>query len=79
MLVFIGDIHSPGLDETQGMVLTDSCDWNQNAASRKWAKRYFEKMKRMPSSLQAADYSAVTTYLNAVKATGTTDPDRIMA
>jgi branched-chain amino acid transport system substrate-binding protein len=79
LLVFIGDIHSLGLEETQGMVLTDSWYWNQNTASRKWAQRYFDKMKKMPSSLQAADYSAVTTYLNAVKAAGTTDPDRVMA
>jgi branched-chain amino acid transport system substrate-binding protein len=36
-------------------------------------------MKKMPSSLQAADYSAAMQYLNAVKATGTDDPDKIMA
>jgi branched-chain amino acid transport system substrate-binding protein len=28
---------------------------------------------------QAAYYSATTTYLNAVKAAGTTDPDKVMA
>jgi branched-chain amino acid transport system substrate-binding protein len=33
----------------------------------------------MPDSLQAADYSAVTTYLNAVKAVGSTDSDKVMA
>jgi branched-chain amino acid transport system substrate-binding protein len=33
----------------------------------------------MPSSLQAADYSAATNYLNAVKATGTDDADKVMA
>jgi branched-chain amino acid transport system substrate-binding protein len=33
----------------------------------------------MPSSLQAADYSAVTAYLNAVKAAGTDDSDKVMA
>jgi branched-chain amino acid transport system substrate-binding protein len=33
----------------------------------------------MPSSLQAADYSAATTYLKAVKAAGTTDADKVMA
>lgn len=60
-------------------MLTDSWYWNQNAASHKWAQRYVEKVKKMPSSLQAADDSAVTTYLNAVKAAGSTDPDRIMA
>ena len=33
----------------------------------------------MPSSLQAADYSATLTYLNAVKAVGSTDADKVMA
>ena len=36
-------------------------------------------MKRMPSSHQAADYSATSTYLNAVKAAGTDDADKVMA
>ena len=33
----------------------------------------------MPSYIQAAHYSATTTYLNAVKAVGTTDADKVMA
>jgi branched-chain amino acid transport system substrate-binding protein len=33
----------------------------------------------MPSSIQAADYSATTTYLKAVQAAGTTDSDKVMA
>jgi branched-chain amino acid transport system substrate-binding protein len=61
------------------MYLTDSWYWDQSDAARKWARRYFDKMKKMPSSLQAADYSATLTYLNAVKAAGTDDPDKVMA
>jgi len=53
------------------MYLTDSWYWNQNAETRAWAKRFFDKFKRMPSSLQAADYSATMFYLTAVKAIGT--------
>jgi branched-chain amino acid transport system substrate-binding protein len=78
LLVFIGDIHSLGLEVSQGLVLTDSWYWNKDAKSRQWAERYFQKMKKMPSSLQAADYSTVMTYLNAVKAVGSADPDKIM-
>ncbi|MFP3701150.1 ABC transporter substrate-binding protein, partial [Burkholderia sp. SIMBA_013] len=33
----------------------------------------------MPSSLQAADYSAAIQYLRAVKATGTDDADKVLA
>ena len=79
LLMFINDVHSLGLKTTQGMYLTDGWYWDQNADSRVWAKRYFAKMKKEPSMLQAADYSAATTYLNAVKALGTDDSDKVMA
>jgi branched-chain amino acid transport system substrate-binding protein len=79
LLVFINDIHSLGLKTTQGMYLTDSWYWNQNAETRAWSRRFFEKMKRMPSSVQAGDYSAATQYLAAVKATGTDDADKVLA
>jgi len=78
LLVFINDVHSLGLNSTEGLQLADSWYWNQDDASRKFAKRFFEKYKRMPSSLQAADYSVATTYLKAVQAAGTTDADKVM-
>jgi branched-chain amino acid transport system substrate-binding protein len=79
LLVFINDVHSLGLSNTEGLQLADSWYWNQDDASRKFAKRFFEKYKRMPSSLQAADYSVATTYLKAVQAAGTTEGDKVMA
>jgi len=79
LLVFINDIHSLGLKTTQGMYLTDSWYWNKDAEARAWSRRFFEKMKRMPSSLQAADYSATLQYLAAVKATGSDDADKVLA
>ena len=79
LLVFINDVHSLGLANTEGLQLADSWYWNQDDASRKFAKRFFAQYKRMPSSLQAADYSAATQYLNAVKQAGTTDGDKVMA
>jgi branched-chain amino acid transport system substrate-binding protein len=78
LLMFINDIHSLGLKTTQGMYLTDSWYWNQNADTRAWSRKFFEKMKRMPSSVQAADYSAALQYLKAVKATGTDDGDKVL-
>jgi branched-chain amino acid transport system substrate-binding protein len=79
LLMFINDIHSLGLKTTEGMYLTDSWYWNQSPEARAWSRRFFEKMKRMPSSLQAADYSAVTHYLKAVEAIKTDDADKVMA
>ena len=79
LLVFINDVHSLGLPTAQGLLVTDSWYWDKDDATRAWSKRFFEKIKKEPSSLQAADYSAVTFYLNAVKATGTDDADKVMA
>ncbi|CAN7514202.1 ABC transporter substrate-binding protein [Polaromonas sp. LjRoot131] len=79
LLVFINDVHSLGLANTEGLQLADSWYWNQDDASRKFAKRFFDKYKRMPSSLQAADYSATMNYLKAVQTAGTTDTDKVMS
>ena len=79
LLIFINDIHSLGLNLTQGMYLTDGWYWDANPETRAWSKRYFEKMKKEPSMLQAADYSAASNYLKAVKALGTDNPDKVMA
>ena len=79
LLVFINDVHSLGLANTEGLQLADSWYWNQDDGSRKFAKRFFEKYKRMPSSIQAADYSATSTYLKAVQTAGTTDTDKVMS
>ena len=78
LLIFINDIHALGLKATQGMYLTDGWYWDQSDASRAWSKKFEEKIKRKPSMLQAGDYSAVTFYLNAVKATGSDDADTVM-
>lgn len=79
LLVFINDIHSVGLKAAQGMYITDSWYWNQNAETRAWSRKFFDKVKRMPSSVQAGDYSATLQYLNAVKATGTDDAGKVLA
>lgn len=78
-LMFIADIHALGLQTAQGMYLTDNWYWDQSSETRAWAKRFFEKMKKMPAGTQAAQYSATLHYLNAVKAAGTDDGEKVMA
>jgi len=78
LLVFINDVHALGLQATQGMYLTDGWYWDQSDASRAWSKKFEAKVGRKPSMLQAGDYSALSFYLNAVKATGTDDGDAVM-
>jgi branched-chain amino acid transport system substrate-binding protein len=79
LLMFINDANSLGLAATQGMYLTDSWYWNMSPEARAWSNRFFERYKRMPSSIQAADYSATMQYLLAVKAAGTLDADKVLA
>jgi branched-chain amino acid transport system substrate-binding protein len=78
LLVFLTDIHAVGLDIAQGLVLTTAWYWDLDDRTRAFAKRFAEKVKREPTFPQAAFYSATLTYLNAVKATGTTDSDKVM-
>ncbi|MGX9217037.1 ABC transporter substrate-binding protein [Massilia varians] len=78
LLVFINDVHTLGLNTTQGMYLTDGWYWDRTPESRAWAKRYFARMKKQPSMLQAGDYSATMQYLNAVKALGTDNAEKVM-
>jgi len=78
LLVFVTDVHSLGLKNAEGLILTTSWDWNLNDKSRAFGKKFFDKTKRMPTDIQAADYSATMTYLKAVQAAGTTDADKVM-
>jgi branched-chain amino acid transport system substrate-binding protein len=78
LLVFLSDVHAMGLDVAQGLVLTTAWYWNTNDTTRAFANRFFEKTKKMPTFPQAAFYSATLTYLNAVKAVGSTDSDKVM-
>ncbi|RZL46967.1 MAG: ABC transporter permease, partial [Variovorax sp.] len=79
LLVFLTDIHSLGLKNTEGLLHTTSWYWDLNDDTRKFANAFFAKTKRMPTDIQAADYSATMTYLKAVAAVKTTDSDKVMA
>ena len=79
LLVFLSDIHSLGLKNTEGLLHTVSWYWDMNDESRKFADKFFAKTKRMPTDIQAADYSATMNYLKAVEAVKTADADKVMA
>ena len=78
LLMFINDVHALGLETTQGLLMTDAWYWNLNPDTRQFARRFFDKTKKMPNSIQAADYASVLTYLKAVKQAGTDDADTVM-
>src|SRR5277367_5007460 len=78
LLVFDTDINAIGLETTQGLYLTTAWYWDLNDKTRAFAKRFMDKVGREPTMTQAAYYSATIIYLNAVKAAGTTDADKVM-
>jgi branched-chain amino acid transport system substrate-binding protein len=79
LLVFVTDVHSIGLNLAQGLQLTEAFYWDLNDGTRAFAKRFSDKMKKMPTSIQAGYYSAAKHYLAAVKATGTDNAEKVMA
>jgi branched-chain amino acid transport system substrate-binding protein len=79
LLVFLSDIHSLGLKNTEGLLHTTSFYWDLNDKTRAWSKKFFDKTKRMPTDVQAADYSFTMNYLKAIEAAKTTDADKVMA
>jgi branched-chain amino acid transport system substrate-binding protein len=78
LLIFLTDVHSLGLKTANGLQLTASFYWDQDDAARAFSKRYSEKTGREPTMVQAGDYSAVTHWLEAVKATDTLDAPSVM-
>jgi branched-chain amino acid transport system substrate-binding protein len=80
LLVFITDVHSIGLPLANGLFLTEAFYWDRDDPSRAFGKRFGEKFGgKMPTSIQAGFYSATKRYIEAVKAAGTDDADKVMA
>ncbi|MBN9043023.1 MAG: ABC transporter permease [Rhizobiales bacterium 62-47] len=79
IVMFISDIHSLGLKLAQGLIITEAYYWDLNDRTRAFGKKFFERMKRMPTMNQAATYSATLHYLKAVKAAGTRDTKAVLA
>jgi branched-chain amino acid transport system substrate-binding protein len=79
IVMFISDVHSLGLKVAQGLIITEAYYWDLNDKTRAFGKRFFERMKRMPTMNQAATYSATLHYLKAVQAAGTKEAKPVMA
>jgi len=78
LLTFITDIHALGLEQMQGLQFVVPYYWDLDDRSRAFAKRYFERMKKMPGEAQSGVYSGVLHYLNAVKAVGSKDAQKVL-
>jgi len=67
----IDDVDTLGLPTAQGMMLGEPFYWDMTDATRAWSRRFFERLHKMPNSLQAGVYSATLHYLQAVRTAGT--------
>ena len=69
LLVFLTDVHSLGLEVSQGLLLTESFYWDLNDQTRGFSRRFAKLHKgAMPTMGQAGVYSGVLHYLKAVEA-----------
>src|SRR5882757_1465316 len=80
LLVFITDVHALGLPTAQGLILTNTFYWDQNDASRAFAKRFAERDKGIqPTMVHAGVYASVLHYLKAVEALKSDDGTKVVA
>ncbi len=70
-LVYITDIHALGLPVAQNLTFSEAFYWDQNDATRAFAKRFFDAVGIMPTKNHALIYTAVAHYLKAVDKAGT--------
>ncbi|HTW83473.1 MAG TPA: ABC transporter substrate-binding protein [Candidatus Sulfotelmatobacter sp.] len=78
-LLFLSDVDALP-DVFAGSRITTSWYWDEDKAARAWADRWSARNHGLrPTDIQAADYSAATQWLNAVKAVGSTDADKVVA
>jgi branched-chain amino acid transport system substrate-binding protein len=78
LLTLVTDVHGLGIEQAEGLYTTEAWYWDQNDETRAFAKRYFDKVKKMPNSNQAGVYSAVLSYLKAAQAAGTDDSEAVV-
>ncbi|WGD52239.1 ABC transporter substrate-binding protein [Bradyrhizobium sp. CB1650] len=77
LLMTLAEVNGLGLQAAQGLVLTEGYYWDLNDKTRSLGERFFKRTGRMPSMIHAGTYSATLSYLKAVKAAGTKDPDAV--
>ena len=77
LLMTISEVNGLGLEAAQGLVLTEGVYWDHDDASRASSERFFKRTNPMPSMIHAGTYSAVLSYLKAVKAANSKDSEAV--
>ncbi|MCJ2117192.1 ABC transporter substrate-binding protein [Methylobacterium sp. J-001] len=79
LLFTLSEVHGLGLKVAQGLTLTEGWYWDANDETRAFGQRFMKRTGRMPNMIQAGTYSAVLSYLKAVKAAGTDETEAVNA
>jgi branched-chain amino acid transport system substrate-binding protein len=79
MQMMIDEVKAIGLELGQGNYAIMAFHHDQSPEARTWSQRYFQRMKAMPTQIQAGTYSAVRHYLQAVKDGNTDEPLAVVA
>ena len=78
--VLINQIDGIGLAAAQGLEIVTPFYWDMNDETRAFAARFKKRFHdRVPNEAMAGTYSAVTHYLKAVAAAGSTDGEKVNA
>jgi branched-chain amino acid transport system substrate-binding protein len=78
LMILIDVIHSLGLETAQKLTLATPFYWDADEMSRKFSKRFFERVGKMPSMTHAGTYSSTLHYLAAVEAVGSDNTPDVM-
>ena len=80
LLVFLTDVHGLGLNNAQGLILTETFYWDYNDQTRAFAKRFQAANRGIyPTMIHAGVYAGVLHYLKAVEAAKTDDGTKVIA
>ncbi|GJD48356.1 hypothetical protein OPKNFCMD_1074 [Methylobacterium crusticola] len=79
LLLQITDTHAAGLANAQGLYMSEAFYWDRDEGSRAFGRRFFARVGRMPTMVQAGVYSATLHYLRAVQAAGTAETGAVLA
>lgn len=80
LFIQLSDVHAIGLDLARGLQLVTGFYWDLNDGTRSWSRRWSARMNgRMPTEDHAGVYSTTLAYLRAVRTSGTTAGDTVVA
>jgi branched-chain amino acid transport system substrate-binding protein len=78
-IIYITDIHALGLKTARGVRFGSPFYWDANDGTREFSRRFFDKMRKMPTDSQAGVYTSLMHYFKAVNAAGSKDATKVVA